>query len=229
MTAHDFAEGYKSAVYGAGEIAFTLSDQPTGVVLFEGRKFAIITAQNPQSVKLAEAENQKRNAGLEHDLKNLGLEYGPSNGSSPDGSWLEDGFVVFDLDLEEALELGRKYGQHAIVWGEGERVYLAWCASGKLEGFSVLEVLSDEDLALLRELEISISREDYLYRYALSKSPSKIGSGIFCYSNATVLKRNMGSWTVHSSSTSEAIEKGSLRQALKFAINTLENDTVECI
>lgn len=140
MSAETFAEAYQAAIYKVGDVAFVLSEKPTGLVLFGRRKFAIITAHNPKSVRLHEQENQKRHVQLEQNLKELGLEYALSAGESPDGTWVEEGFTVFDLGFEAALELGRKYGQHAILWGEGEKVCLAWCETGKLEWFYPLEV-----------------------------------------------------------------------------------------
>lgn len=135
MSAETFASVYQAAIYKADGIAFVLTEKPTGVVLFQGRKFAIITAQNPQSEPLSETENQQRNQALEKDLKSLRLEYTLSTGENPNGTWIEEGFAVFDVELEQTLELGRKHGQHAILWGEGEKVYLAWCETGKLEKF----------------------------------------------------------------------------------------------
>lgn len=135
MRAETFAEAYQSAIYKAAGMAFVLSEHRTGTVLFGGRKFAIITAHNPRSERLSSAENQKRHEALERDLIQLGLEHTPSTGESPDGSWVEEGFVVFDIELEQALELGRKYGRHAVVYGEGERVALVWCETGRLESF----------------------------------------------------------------------------------------------
>lgn len=135
MSAELFAEAYQTAIYKAAGVAFTLSEQPTGTVLFGGRPFAIITAHNPRSERLSDAENQERHEELEREIQKLSLEYTPSTGASPDGTWVEEGFAVFDIALDSALELGRKYGQHAILWGEGERVALAWCEDGRLEWF----------------------------------------------------------------------------------------------
>lgn len=137
MRAETFAEAYQSAIYKAAGIAFVLSEHPTGTVLFGGRKFAIVTAHNPRSQRLSSAENQKRHEALARDLNLLGLEHIPSTGESPDGSWVEEGFAVFDVELEQALELGREHGQYAVVYGQGERVGLAWCETGKLEWFFI--------------------------------------------------------------------------------------------
>jgi len=135
MNPQTFAEAYRATIYKAAGVAFTLSEKPTGTVLFEGRRFAIITAHNPRSERLSSEDNALRHEELGRDLKALGLEYTPSTGESPDRSWVEEGFAVFDMALEQALELGRKYEQHAIVYGEGERVALGWVENGRLEGF----------------------------------------------------------------------------------------------
>jgi hypothetical protein len=135
MRSEPLAQAYQSAVYRAAGVAFTLSEQPTGEVLFAGQRFAILTAYNPGSQPLSQEENQRRHRQLESEIQRLGLAYTPSLSTSPEGTWAEEGFAVFAIGLEEALALGRKFEQQAVVWGEGGRVFLAWCESGKLEGF----------------------------------------------------------------------------------------------
>ncbi len=139
-----FAEVYEAAVYRAGDYAFTLSARPTGVTLFGGRPFVLVTAYNPHSNPLPDAENRRRNRTLEKELRARGLSFAPSSGASPDGVWWEPGFAVFGLSSGEALALGRQHGQHAVVWGEGERVALAWCDDGRLESFYPLLVNEPE-------------------------------------------------------------------------------------
>ncbi|ADI15007.1 DUF3293 domain-containing protein [Truepera radiovictrix] len=134
-TLENYADVYADAVYRAVGVAFALSPTPTGERLFGGRPFVLVTAYNPRSVALPDEENRQRNAALEEELQSRGLEYGPSSGASRDGSWEEPGFVVFDLTADEARALGRRYEQHAVVWGEGERVALLWCEDGRTETF----------------------------------------------------------------------------------------------
>lgn len=135
MSAELFSEAYRSTIYKAAGVAFTLSERPTGTILFGGRPFAIITAHNPRSERLSDVENQERHEELERDLQALGLEHIPGTGASPDGTWVEEGFAVFDVGLAQALELGRKYDQHAILWGKGEKVALVWCEIKQQQGF----------------------------------------------------------------------------------------------
>lgn len=135
MSTQPFAEVYKNAVYRGGDMAFSLSETPTGTQPFAGRRFAFVTAYNPRSQPLSGEENQKRHRELEREIQRLGLESAPGSGASPDGSWFEEGFILFGVGLEPALELGRRFEQHAILWGEGGRVGLAWCEDGRLEWF----------------------------------------------------------------------------------------------
>ena len=134
MDARAFADAYTTAVYKAGGLAFTLSAEGTGDVLFSGRAFAIVTAHNPRSEKLSDEENERRHEKLEKVLCERNAVFGLSVGESPDGAWREEGVIVYDVALEEALELGRRFEQHAVLYGRGERVALAW-VDGGLEWF----------------------------------------------------------------------------------------------
>lgn len=134
-TLENYGEVYTDAVYRAAGTVFTLSPEATGERLFGGRPFVLVTAYNPRSVALGVEENRRRNAALGEALRARGLEFAPSSGASPDGAWEEPGFVVFEVSLSEALDLGRRFEQHAVVWGEGERALLAWCEDGRLEPF----------------------------------------------------------------------------------------------
>ncbi|WP_040778800.1 DUF3293 domain-containing protein [Calidithermus timidus] len=135
MSTGVLSQVYRAAVYEAGGVAFTLSEEPTGVILFGGRAFAIITAHNPGSQPLPAEENARRHRELERLLREGGYGLTPSVNRSPEGDWLEEGFAVLGIGLEEALAVGRRFGQNAIVYGEGERVALAWCGGGGLEWF----------------------------------------------------------------------------------------------
>ncbi|MGL4611446.1 MAG: DUF3293 domain-containing protein [Trueperaceae bacterium] len=133
MEAQAFSEAYALALYKTPTLTFTLSETPDNTVLFSNRPYAIITAHNPYSQKLSLQENNQRHEQLENILLARRLEHSPSTGESPDGSWCEEGFIVFDILLEDALEIGRYFEQHAIVYGQGNRAALAWCENGRLE------------------------------------------------------------------------------------------------
>lgn len=92
---------------------------------------AFITAWNPASKLLSHAENEQKNRMLEADLApatNLVL---PGTGLGDDGSWPgEKSFLACGITAAEAVRLGIKYGQNAIVWCEkGELPALWWLDS----------------------------------------------------------------------------------------------------
>ena len=134
MNARALSTAYTTAVYKAGGLAFTLDSEDTGTVLFSSRAFAIVTAHNPRSERLSDEANERRHEELEKVLLERNATFGPSVGESPDGEWREEGVILYDISLERALELGRRFGQHAVLYGQGERVALAWCDGG-LEWF----------------------------------------------------------------------------------------------
>jgi hypothetical protein len=137
MEAQAFSEAYTKALYKTPTLTFTLSNHPTQTILFNNKPYSIITAHNPYSQKLSKAENEQRHEQLESILQERGLEHLPSTGESPDGSWCEEGFIIFDISLEDALDIGKRFEQHAIVYGQGNRAALAWCEDGRLEWYYV--------------------------------------------------------------------------------------------
>jgi hypothetical protein len=89
----------------------------------------------PPKPRARGGRERRRSRDLAAELERRGLLFGPSYGSDPEDSWREAGFVVWDAGAETVLDLGRRFEQNAVVWGEGERVSLGWCDSGELEGF----------------------------------------------------------------------------------------------
>ncbi len=140
--AQAFAQAYTLTHYKTPQVSFTLSTETTDVILFTGRNFAIITAHNPRSEMFSQEENDKRHQVLQNHLQEKKYEVEPSTGESPDGSWREEGFVIFDIELATALDMGQRFEQHAILYGQGNRVALAWCESKKLDWFHP-KLLSD--------------------------------------------------------------------------------------
>jgi hypothetical protein len=133
--AQDFAEAYTLTHYKTPKVSFTLSKEATGVALFDGRSFTIITAHNPRSEAFSKEDNDQRHHALLAHVRAKNYNVDSSLGQSPDGSWQEEGLVLFDIDLKTSLHLGRHFEQHAILYGENNKVALAWCESEKLEWF----------------------------------------------------------------------------------------------
>ncbi len=125
----DFAEAYTLTHYKTPRVSFTLNREQTGVTLFNGRSFAIITAHNPRSEAFSKEENDKRHELLLAHIQQGNYSFDSSLGQSPDGTWQEEGVIIFDIELAAALQIGRDFEQHAILYGENNHVALAWCES----------------------------------------------------------------------------------------------------
>lgn len=93
-------------------------------------EWAHITAWNPRSQRLPPPKNRQAHECLEWTVR---LRYAslPGVGAGTDGDWPpEEGLFVFGISESDAIELGRRFGQNAIVAGrKGEAARLVWCLS----------------------------------------------------------------------------------------------------
>lgn len=76
--------------------------------------FYMITAANPFSQLLSEIENDNRNQLLFNLLSPSHPEILNGLGRSPDGSWVEKGWVVRSSNQNEMVALAQKFEQNAI-------------------------------------------------------------------------------------------------------------------
>ncbi len=78
---------------------------------------AFITACNPFGELLSNEQNSDLQKQLEEEIQFRGLVLIAGEGKHPVGDWPgEPSYLVFDLSLEAAITLGRKFNQNAIVW-----------------------------------------------------------------------------------------------------------------
>ncbi len=78
---------------------------------------AFITAYNPFSQELTDAENAVRQTELAAELRRRSLSYFGGVGQHPSGGWSgEPSFLALGLALEAAKSLGKAYEQNAIIW-----------------------------------------------------------------------------------------------------------------
>jgi len=78
---------------------------------------AFVTAYNPFGELLSHEQNTDLQKRLEEEIQFRGLTYIAGEGKHPVGDWPgEPSYLVFDLSLEAAKTLGRKFNQNAIVW-----------------------------------------------------------------------------------------------------------------
>jgi len=92
-------------------------------------EWAFITAENPLSKKISDAENAVRKEALEADLTARGYTIYSGLGQGDRGQWPpEKSLFVLGINREDALAMGKKYEQNAIVLGTaGSAPELAWC------------------------------------------------------------------------------------------------------
>ena len=82
-------------------------------------RWAYITAFNPGSVRLSEDENRARQRELEDAIRHYGHPMFRGEGIGEDGSWPPEASVlVLGIELEAAVQFGRRFGQLAIVCGD---------------------------------------------------------------------------------------------------------------
>jgi hypothetical protein len=93
------------------------------------RNCAFITAHNPGSVKLGSLENAQRHRELLHEVKRIGYPHFPGRGVGRTSNWdPEESVFIVGISKGEAQELGRAFGQIAIVVKElGCRAELILC------------------------------------------------------------------------------------------------------
>ena len=78
---------------------------------------AFVTACNPHSESLTDADNAARHAALRDELVRRGLPFVEGAGRHPDNGWPpEASCLVLGLELDEARELGARWQQNAVVW-----------------------------------------------------------------------------------------------------------------
>ena len=83
------------------------------------RSFAFISAANPGSQLLPEAENEDRHRRLVSQVSAAGLR--ASDGESyaaAGGGWRERSLLIAGLAREAAMAMAREFGQVALLWGE---------------------------------------------------------------------------------------------------------------
>ena len=94
--------------------------------------WAYITASNPGSRQLSDEDNSARLRELEADVDTLGVRAYPGEGVADDGRWPpESSLRILGIAQDDAVRLGRRYGQVAVVCGElGSAAKLVLCTEG---------------------------------------------------------------------------------------------------
>jgi N-formylglutamate deformylase len=86
---------------------------------FSSRSWAFITAWNPSSCVTSAEENRARNRNLEERLRTMGFPIFEGHGWPSDPEWeAEESFLALGVPENVAIDLGREFGQNAVVCGE---------------------------------------------------------------------------------------------------------------
>jgi len=103
-------------------------DLRLGVATAGAERFAILTAHNPGSGAVDTEENVLRQAQLECALLELGYEPYAGENVADDDTWpAEESCFVHGISVAEALALGERYGQNAIICGGADgKAELVW-------------------------------------------------------------------------------------------------------
>jgi len=84
---------------------------------------SVVTAWNPDGVRLGTDDNEARHRDLVRDLADEGVTWWPATGRDVDSHHVEAGVAVPGLAVSDALALGRRHGQAAVyLWTPA-----AWC------------------------------------------------------------------------------------------------------
>ena len=98
----------------------------------EHSTWAFITAWNPKSQELTISENRDRNRSLVAQLKSQEFSAYKALGVPDKGDWIpEDSIFIPGISRKQAIKLGEKFYQNAIVFGEiGKSAELLVLSSG---------------------------------------------------------------------------------------------------
>ncbi len=98
-------------------VYFTMGDKKLPNVVTK-KQFAIVTAWNPMNRELDRKENVRRNRELEGMLKEQKRCYYPSLGTCEHHA--EESFTIESISQADAVGLGKRFEQHAILFCEGK-------------------------------------------------------------------------------------------------------------
>lgn len=91
------------------------------------QRWSILTAYNPGSDTADDDVNHLAHARLRRELAAAGLNAYDSVNQSPEGEWLEMGYLIADADNATLRSFARRYRQNAFVEAKiGEAPRLVW-------------------------------------------------------------------------------------------------------
>lgn len=117
---------YRATDYVCPEAGITLIPGEPCAILgqltsgFDEKGYAFITAWNPGSEPVSSAQNRKQNSLLEERITQGRYIYFEGKGIPREEGWEpEDSYLILGIKKNEALALGKEFGQRAILCGHG--------------------------------------------------------------------------------------------------------------
>lgn len=118
-------EAYRAAIYEIdvagstlalriGRLAPRLDQLLSEAGVSEG---AVLTAYNPASIPLCEAENRAAHENLAREIRHRGLKFFSTRARDSHGNWPDEpGFLIAGVTREEATSLAHRLGQNGFVY-----------------------------------------------------------------------------------------------------------------
>ena len=116
-------DAYRAALYVAGDVVIRVGE-PVPLAT----EWAFVSACNPGSVKQSRNANKRRHRALSAALDRAGhRDVTEGEARAPDGTWRERSVLIRGIARADAIALGRRFGQRAIVVGRAHDVAeLVW-------------------------------------------------------------------------------------------------------
>jgi hypothetical protein len=117
------------------------------------KTLAILTAENPYGESATKSYNKRANSDLEKTLSEGGYGYRKVKGSY---AGEENSFIVNNISQDEALNIGKKYEQDSVIFGEvvkkdDEKVYMVFRMIGTDPNKNFGEVMGETKVFVNRE------------------------------------------------------------------------------
>jgi hypothetical protein len=113
---------YRTTVFVVDNEAWGPLDQSGGRLA----NFAVITAWNPEGQIQSRDTNDRLDQQLTRKLESIASAKVRADGCSPDLKHREPGWAV-GIPREQAVEIGREFGQIAVFWVENDTLFLLPC------------------------------------------------------------------------------------------------------
>ena len=126
----DLVQAYRDAVYEIHAdtiIRLKVSEYSHSLVKLHKKHncstSALITACNPRSQILSDAENAVRMTALTAEIEALGYAYLPAMAKDPQGRWPDEaGLWIAGLTKNEAEHIARSFEQNALLWATKDAI-----------------------------------------------------------------------------------------------------------